>query len=172
MTKSPPPTPPASGRGEEQSLAPLPLAGGVGGGQGSGQFKPRNTSRAKELRNNATTAERALWTYLSQRQRCGYQFSRQMPVGPYFADFLCREAGLIVEVDGFSHEARQDYDAGRDTFLKQQGFSIVRFTNDDVRDNLEGVVAAIDIALGETNPPPAPPASGRGEITLICKVQR
>jgi very-short-patch-repair endonuclease len=144
--------------------SPLPLAGGVGGGpEKSGQFRPRNTARAKELRNQATPAERSLWKAMSRRQIAGYKFSRQMPIGPYFADFLCREAMLVIELDGYSHNLQQDYDTRRDTYMADQGYKVIRFTNADVLGNVDGVVQTIAVALEETDPPPTPPASGRGE---------
>ena len=128
----------------------------------TGEFKPRNTARAKTLRSQATPAERLLWTALSNRKEAGHKFSRQMPVGPYFADFLCREARLVVELDGYSHDMTQDYDGRRDAFMVEQGFTVLRFANPDVLNNLDGVVQAIGAALAETDPPPAPPACGRG----------
>jgi very-short-patch-repair endonuclease len=128
----------------------------------TGEFKPRNTARAKTLRNQATPTERLLWTALSNRKVDGYKFSRQIPVGPYFADFLCREARLVVELDGFSHDLNQDYDQRRDAFMKAQGYQLLRFNNADVMNNLEGVVETIALMLTETGPPPTPPASGRG----------
>ncbi len=163
-----PKPPPACGRGCPES--PLPLAGGVGGGPvgdratapGTGQFKPRNTARAQALRNQATPAERLLWTALSNRKVGGHKFSRQMPVGPFFADFLSREARMVVELDGFSHDMNQEYDRRRDTFMAEKGLTVLRFSNADVMGNLEGVVQAIALALAERCPPPTPPASGRG----------
>ena len=145
---------------ERDIKSPLPLAGGAGGGRG--QFKPRNTARAQALRHQATPAERLLWTALSNRKVGGHKFSRQMPVGPYFADFLSREAHLVVELDGFSHDMNQDYDQRRDKFMAEQGLTVLRFTNADVMGNLEGVVQAIALALAERGPPPTPPAGGRG----------
>jgi very-short-patch-repair endonuclease len=129
----------------------------------TGNFKPRNTARVKELRNQATPAERKLWHMLSRRQIAGYKFSRQMPVGPYFVDFLCREAMLVVELDGWLHDMQQDYDQRRDNFLADQGYAIVRFTNADVLGNLDSIVQMIESALAETGPPPTPPACGRGQ---------
>ena len=132
----------------------------------TGEFKPRNTQRAKELRNQASPAERSLWTILSGRKLAGFKFSRQMPVGPYFADFLCREAKLIVELDGYSHDTRTEHDNRRDAFLETEGYHVLRFTNADVLGNLDGVVQTIALAFAEAHPPPppAPPASGWGEI--------
>jgi very-short-patch-repair endonuclease len=129
----------------------------------TGTFKPRDTQRAKELRNQASPAERALWRVLSGRKLDGFKFSRQMPVGPYFADFLCREANLIVELDGYSHDTRVEHDRRRDAFIKAEGYRVLRFSNDDVMRNLDGVAQTIALALDETGPPPTPPASGRGE---------
>jgi len=148
--------------------SPLPLAGGVGGGQG--QFKPRNTARARELRHEASPAERALWRALGNRRLDGNKFSRQMPIGPYFADFYCRSARLVVEIDGHSHDVRQEHDRQRDSFMAAQGITVLRFNNGDVIGNLEGVVTAISNVLMGTSPPPTPPASGRGEDSSVQKL--
>jgi very-short-patch-repair endonuclease len=150
--------------------SPLPLAGGVGGRQTHaptdprqhGYFQPRDTERARELRRQATPAERKLLRAIEGSKLGGLKFSRQMPVGPYFADFLCGAAKLIVEIDGFSHETRQAEDRRRDKFLADQGFAVLRFSNSEVLGNLEGVVRAMSFALAERCPPPTPPASGRG----------
>jgi very-short-patch-repair endonuclease len=139
-------------------MAPLPQAGGVGGGPVTNRpFKSRNTQRAQELRNQATPAERKLWQYLAKSQ-LGVKFSRQMPVGPYFADFLSRSAKLIVELDGFSHEVRAEYDIARTKFLVAQGFRVLRFTNEEVLHNVEGVVTAIQMALSEIDRPTPNPS--------------
>ena len=127
-----------------------------------GQFQPRDTPRAKELRNAATPAERALWRCLSGRKLGGWKFSRQMPVGPYFADFLCREAQLIVELDGCSHDMRQAYDDRRDQWLAENGFRVLRFTNGDVMANIEGVVSEIERDLASL-PTPNPSRKREGD---------
>ncbi|MEM8918840.1 MAG: DUF559 domain-containing protein [Pseudomonadota bacterium] len=106
-------------------------------------YKTRDTNRAKSLRNKATPAERRLWTYLNKRQVAGRKFSRQMPVGPYFADFLCRELKLIVEIDGYSHDGQQAYDDKRTMDLEDHGYQVIRFSNQDVMNNVEGVVRRI-----------------------------
>ncbi len=111
-------------------------------------FKPRNTERARTLRREATPVERALWRCLAG-SALGAKFSRQMPVGPYFADFLCRELLIVVELDGFSHDARQEHDAARDRFMAQAGYRVLRFTNGDVRTNIEGVVRVIRMAVDD-----------------------
>ncbi len=156
---APSPLPLAGGRQDADAPSPLPPAGGVGGGQ----FKPRNTERARELRSQTPPAERLLWRALSNRKLDGHKFSRQMPMGPYFADFLCRAAGLVVEIDGYSHDMRQDFDRRRDSFMAELRLTVLRFTNEEVMSNLEGVVQTIANWLSENGPPPTPPASGRGD---------
>ncbi|MGP1351798.1 MAG: endonuclease domain-containing protein [Parasphingopyxis sp.] len=124
-----------------------------------GDFQPRNTKRARELRNAASPAERKLWQYLSRRQLAGRRFSRQMPVGPYFCDFLCRAEKLIVEIDGTSHDSRGDYDEQRTHYLESQGLTVLRFTNEDVLGNIQGVVQSIEMAF-QAHPHPLPQAGG------------
>ena len=103
---------------------------------------PRNTTRARALRNAATPAERRLWQALSRSQQ-GAKFSRQMPVGPFFADFLCRELKLVVECDGISHDRDVAGDARRDDWMTAHGYAVLRFTNAQVLENVEGVAWAI-----------------------------
>ena len=105
-------------------------------------WKPRNTERARSLRRAATPAERVLWAFLA-RSQTGAKFSRQMPVGPFFADFLCRELALVVECDGFSHDVSPERDAARDAWMAAQGYTVLRFANEEVHGNIEGVVTAI-----------------------------
>jgi len=109
-------------------------------------FRPRKTARARTLRRDAPPAERLLWRRLSGAA-LGARFNRQMPLGPYFADFLCRELKLVIELDGWSHETRQAHDAVRDRWLREAGYRVLRFTNADVADNLEGVCRAIAEAV-------------------------
>jgi very-short-patch-repair endonuclease len=124
--------------------------------------KPRRpTERARSLRNALTPAERALWLHLRARQLGGAKFSRQMPIGPFICDFLCRSAGLVVELDGGQHGWRTDEDARRAAYLEAQGYRVIRFWNDDVIERIEGVLLRVGEALALC-PPPAPPASGRG----------
>ena len=144
--------------------SPLPLAGGVGGGpvRGEGKFRDRDTGRARELRNAATPAERLLWQHISKSQ-LGIKFSRQMPVGPFFADFLCREQGLIIELDGFSHDVQPERDIYRDRYLAESGFKVLHFTNADVLGNVEGVVTEIKTALADW-PTPNPSRKREGGL--------
>ena len=111
-------------------------------------WQPRNTRRARMLRNQATPAERALWEHLS-RSQLGAKFSRQLPVGPYFADFLCRELRLVIELDGHSHDVAPGRDEVRDGWFAADGYSVLRFTNAEVMDNIEGVVQTISARIEE-----------------------
>ena len=130
---------------------------------GMPQSKPRDTERARKLRNAATPAERQLWKYLSRSQFNGHKFSRQMPVGPYFCDFLCRAQMLVVELDGYSHDIKIEEDARRTSFLEEQGYRVLRFTNADVLSNIESVVTAIGLALAKL-PTPNPSRKREGNL--------
>lgn len=83
-----------------------------------------------------------------------------MPVGPYFADFLCRELRFIIELDGSGHVQTVDYDGRRDAYCRAQGFTVLRISNDDVMDNLEGVISHIQAMLAQAHPQPLPLAGG------------
>jgi len=109
-------------------------------------YRERKTERARELRRAATPAERRLWAYLSGSQ-LGAEFSRQIPIGPFFADFVCRRRKLIIELDGFSHDLQPGRDVARDAYLRRAGYRVLHFTNADVSANLAGVVEAIRLAL-------------------------
>jgi very-short-patch-repair endonuclease len=106
-----------------------------------------NRSRPKELRNNPTEAERILWQYLRLRQLGGHKFRRQQPLGEFIVDFVCLEKRLVVEVDGGQHSSKVAYDEQRTTWLEQQGFRVLRFWNNEVLQNVEGVKEAIWQAL-------------------------
>ncbi|MFD2532996.1 endonuclease domain-containing protein [Gracilimonas halophila] len=102
---------------------------------------------ARELRKNMTKAEAALWKYgLRKKERRGYTFNRQRPVLNYVADFMCKELGLIIELDGGSHDhpKAKKKDEGRQLNLEKAGFKILRFTNEDVLKNMESVCRKID----------------------------
>jgi very-short-patch-repair endonuclease len=104
------------------------------------------TLRSRELRNNQTDAETKLWNRIRNRQINGHKFVRQQPIGRYICDFVCREKLVVVEVDGGQHaESRRD--EVRDRYLRQQGYRVMRFWNNDVLSNIEGVLSAIDEGL-------------------------
>ena len=119
------------------------------------------TFRSRELRTNATPAERTLWLHLSNRKLRGVRFNRQVPIGPFICDFVARSPKLIVELDGGQHALAQNEDLKRTTFLQQQGYRVIRFWNSDVLENVEGVLGVIGEAL-TNRPSPTPPARGRG----------
>ena len=123
--------------------------------------------RAKSLRQSMTRAERLLWRYLKAHHLDGLGFRRQVPIGLYIADFVCHAAGLVVELDGETHdfEARQRYDLKRDAWLAGRGYLVLRIPNDEVLRNLEGAIELIRSTAHQrlSSPPPRPsPASGGG----------
>jgi very-short-patch-repair endonuclease len=126
------------------------------------KWRRRNTERARQLGREATPAERHLGQYLNKSQLDGFKFSRQMQIGPFYCDLLCRKEDLAIELDGFSHDIQPGNDKWRDRILAEYGIRVLRFTNQDVFQHTEGVLIEIRRALG-SGPPPAPPASGRGE---------
>ena len=106
--------------------------------------------RARALRARPTDAERKLWEVLRNQQLAGHKFRRQAPIGRYIADFVCFERKLVVEVDGGQHAIDTEKDAARTAWLKFQGFCVLRFWNNDVLGNTEGVVQTICKALEES----------------------
>ncbi|MGV3490361.1 MAG: endonuclease domain-containing protein [Devosia sp.] len=105
-----------------------------------------SVSRARSLRSNETEAEHKLWSLIGSRRLGGHKFVRQLSIGPYFADFVCREAALVIEVDGSQH-ADSDTDARRTEYLNQQGYSVLRCWNNEVLGNPSGVAEAILAAI-------------------------
>jgi len=122
------------------------------------------TPRARQLRRDMTAAERLLWDQLRYR-RLGWRFRRQHSIPPYVVDFACVEAKLIVEADGGQHDPLGD-DEKRDDRLHRMGWRILRFWNNEIFDNLEGVLEAIVNALNSTRRvsphPDPPPRAGEG----------
>jgi len=101
--------------------------------------------RAKHLRRAMTRAEILLWRYLKAHHLDGISFRRQAPMGPYVVDFVCHAAHIIVELDGETHDfdSWQRHDAVRDAWLASRGYQVLRFTNEEVLSNLEGVLTVI-----------------------------
>jgi very-short-patch-repair endonuclease len=122
---------------------------------------PRQRSRAKQLRQAMTPAETLLWRYLKANRIDGLGFRRQVPIRNYIADFICMSAKIVVELDGESHDfdERQEADQSRDAFFAAEGFQVLRFTNEQVMSNLEGVVEAIrEVATDRLRGLPLSPA--------------
>jgi len=109
--------------------------------------------RATQLRKQPTDAETRLWSRLRRKQLDGLRFRRQAPIGPYVVDFFCPVAKLVIEVDGGQHAEQQDYDDQRTRWLEERGYRVVRFWNNDVLANTEGVLAEILRAV-RLSPPP------------------
>ena len=122
-------------------------------------------SRARDLRRDATTPERRLWAILRGRNVGDAKFRRQQRNGPFFADFVCQSARLLVEVDGESHsgDAAERDDRRRTAYLEQEGYRVLRFTNTDVMQHLDAVSSAILAALA---PSPSHPAMPGGPLPL------
>ena len=104
---------------------------------------------ARQLRTNLTEAEQRLWSRLRRRQLGGCYFRRQAPIGDYIVDFACFERNLVVEVDGGQHTERVAQDTKRSEWLDSQGYRVLRFWNNDVLQNVDGVVDTILAALRE-----------------------
>ena len=105
-------------------------------------------TRARAMRREPTDAERVMWRVLRGRQLAHLKFRRQLPLGPYIADFACLDPRVIVECDGGQH-AESRYDEVRDAWLKAQGFRVLRFWNTDVLREPEGVAEMLLEALGK-----------------------
>ena len=98
---------------------------------------------AKHLRKNRTPAEDLIWHGVRNRRCGGYKFRRQVSIDHYVVDFLCIAKKLVVEIDGVSHEGREGYDAVRTQHLEQRGYHVIRFSNDDVYEDVDAVIEAI-----------------------------
>src|SRR3989338_6704303 len=105
--------------------------------------RKRPIEDARSLRRRQTKAEEHLWQYLRNRQLCGFKFRRQVPFGPFVADFLCAEAQLIIELDGRTHVGREQYDRKRTAYLESHGYSVMRFPNHAVFHDLDRVLLKI-----------------------------
>ena len=119
---------------------------------------------ARRLRRNQTDAERALWFRLRDRRLNGWKFRRQFPIDRFVVDFFCADAHLIIELDGGQHAVTTEADAGRTRILEAMGYLVLRFWNNDVMKNIDGVLEAINAALqGHTSEPPHPNPLPSGE---------
>jgi very-short-patch-repair endonuclease len=153
----------------------LPLVGRVG--EGVAPCLKKLTPMARRLRREATAAERRLWGGIRREQIGAFKFRRQVVLKDFIVDFACLEARLIVEVDGATHstDAELARDAARSSALKHQGYEILRFANDEVFHNYDGVLETIRLKLLELRPrlyedvfeggatPPPWPSPTRGE---------
>jgi very-short-patch-repair endonuclease len=115
--------------------------------RGEGKDGAEMQRRARELRQRMTNAERKLWYALRDRRFARFKFRRQVPVGRFIADFVCFERRLVIEVDGGQH-AESVRDQWRDRWFAANGFRVLRFWNNEVLKNLEGVMTVLAETLG------------------------
>lgn len=113
-------------------------------------------SHAKKLRREQTQEEKRLWYLLRSRRFSLYKFRRQHPVGNYILDFACCEARLAVELDGGQHDERRDYDRRRTAWLRENGWMVIRFWNNELWQNEEAVLEEILVNLRRLLPSPRP----------------
>ena len=126
-------------------------------------WKKKPTKNARMLRRDLTDAERKLWYGLRDRRLKGRKFRRQYAIGRYVVDFVCLEEMLVVEVDGGQHADAAAEDAVRSNWLEGQSFRVLRFWNNDVLKNIDGVLTQI---AGSFGPHPDPlPQAGEGALT-------
>lgn len=120
----------------------------------------RQTVRRKILRNNVSEPERRLWYKLKGGQLNGHKFRRQCGIGPYIADFYSSQDRYVIEIDGDSHFDSHGlaYDKERDAYMEALGIRVMRFTNRDIMDNMDGVLQKLGECLSPPEPPPTPPS--------------
>ena len=108
----------------------------------------RLISLARHMRHSPTPWENRLWQVLRNRNLCGLKFRRQVPFGHYIVDFCCPEIKLVIEVDGGGHLDQQDYDLQRTIWITEQGFQVLRFTNEEIDHNINAVIETIKEMAG------------------------
>jgi len=118
---------------------------------------------ARCLRKDQTDAERKMWTLLRCRRLCGFKFRRQQPLGPYIVDFLCKDRGLVVELDGGQHLNDVKNDVERTGFLKSHGLHVIRFWNQEVLKNPRVILDSLWKELQSRPPHPDPLPRGEGK---------
>ncbi|GAB3648422.1 endonuclease domain-containing protein [Echinicola sediminis] len=109
-------------------------------------YNPRLKLLARKLRNKSTKSEIRLWRYLKGKQMMGYDFHRQKPLLNFIADFFCHELMLVIELDGYTHlfEETIAKDRHKDAMLKKSGITVLRFTDNQVRDDIDNVLRTIE----------------------------
>jgi very-short-patch-repair endonuclease len=120
--------------------------------------------RARELRRASTDAERKLWSHLRNHQLEGLKFRRQVPLFGFYADFFCESANLMVELDGGQHAVQNEKDVSRTRTLQEAGIIVLRFWNNEVLENIEGVLAEIARIAKAASPHPVPLPMGEGTM--------
>jgi len=123
-------------------------------------YNPMLKERARELRKNSTLSEVLLWRHLKGRQMLGHDFDRQKPIGNFIVDFFCNELMLAIEIDGDSHNSKFDQDIERQKRLEGLGVRFLRFTDLEVKQNIESVVSFIENSIREMREPTPAPLQG------------
>ncbi len=156
--ESSPMTPPLRGSRQDKGVSPQARRWG----EIQRQYTQQTLQNAQTLREARTDAEGLLWHYLRDKQLDGYKFRRQQPIGPYIVDFACMPQKLLIELDGGQHAEQHPYDQKRDAFLREQGYTILRFWNNEVFEHCFGVLESIYVALRNHSPPSemTPPLRG------------
>jgi very-short-patch-repair endonuclease len=113
---------------------------------------PKTMHRAGELRREPTPAEKKLWAYLHGNKLNGVNFRRQHAIGNFVPDFVSIKKKLVIELDGSQHLEQEEYDVARTRYLESQGYKVIRFWNNDVMNNIEGILRAIEVALTDEAP--------------------
>src|SRR5208337_3413715 len=132
---------------------------------------------ARALRKRLTDAERLLWRHLRNRELGGWKFRRQYPVGSFIVDFICVEKNLVIEVDGGPHAENEEQDIHHSAYLNRMGYRVLRFWNNQVMQETDGVLEAILAILANTDqnspsPQPSPPRGGEGEVIIAANHAR
>lgn len=104
---------------------------------------------AREKRNDSTFGEILIWKNLLSKKKTNYQFNRQFTVENYIVDFISRELKLVIEIDGYSHKFKKDADESRDEKLRELGYTVLRFTEHDVKYNFNNIIRAVNIFIFE-----------------------
>ena len=117
------------------------------------------TDLARNLRKRSTDAERLLWRHLRARQLDGLKFRRQQPIGNYIVDFACLERGVVIELDGGQHASEVQKDRKRDRWFEVEGFTVLRFWDNEVLTNTDGVLEVVSESCLD-HPPLTPPLEG------------
>jgi very-short-patch-repair endonuclease len=110
---------------------------------------PKGYERARQLRKEPTPVERKLWAYLRGNKLNGVNFRRQHAFGNYIVDFVSVKKKLAIELDGSQHLEQEEYDIERTKYLESQGYKVIRFWNNQVMNDIEGVFRAIETALND-----------------------
>ena len=129
------------------------------------------TARSRALRRHSTEAEKRLWNQLRSRLLEGYKFVRQEPIGSYTVDFLCRERRLVVELDGGQH-SENPHDRQRDAWFASRNYRVLRFWNNDVMHNMNGVLERIVVKLRAEAAPHPPAIASLGRRPLPASGER